>query len=125
MDKLPYIVTAIVFVLAAIFALVVKFWAGFVYFVLALLLLLALFWFAWYIYRYFTVLKYDLQEQYKFFKAEKINRTQISVEEYNNNEVAYKKEFSKKSLKDKLRYVAMMLFCLAIAAAMLIAMICY
>jgi len=93
--------------------------------VLALLLLLSLLWFAWYIYRYFTVLKEDLQEQYKFFKAQKINRTNISVEEYNNNEVAYKKEFSKKALKDKLKYVAMMLFCLAIAGAMLMAMICY
>lgn len=125
MEKLPYIVTAIIFVLVAIFALVVKFWAGFVYFVLALLLLLSLFWFLWFIYRYNTALKTELQEKYEIYKAEKINKTHMSIEEYNQNEVAYKKEFSKLAIKDKLRYVGLMLFCLAIAVAMLTAMICY
>jgi len=122
---MPYIVTVVAVILAAIFALLVKFWAGFVYFVLAVLLLLSLFWGAWLIYKYFTEFKEEIQERYKFYKAEKINRSQIDVGTYESNEVAYKKDFAKKILKDKMSKWFVILFCFAVAVAFLLGMIFY
>lgn len=122
---MPYIVTVVAVILAAIFALLVKFWAGFVYFVLAVLLLLSLFWGAWLIYKYLTEFKAEIQERYKFYKAEKINKSHMDIGSYENNEMAYKKDFSRKILKDKISKWFVILFCFAVAVAFLLGMIFY
>ena len=49
-----YIVSMVALALAGVFALLVKVWAGFMYFVLGTLLLLALFWAVFEVVRYFT-----------------------------------------------------------------------
>lgn len=122
---MAYIITAVAVVLAIIFALLGKLWAGFVYFVLCTLLLLALFWGVWLIFKYFTDFKQELKEKYKLFKAEKINKYQISAQYFDENDAQYKKEFSKKVLKDKIMKWFVILFCFAVAVAFLLGMILY
>lgn len=122
---MAYIITAVAVVLAIIFALLGKLWAGFVYFVLCTLLLLALFWGVWLIYKYFTDFKRENEEKYKFFRAEKINKYQISAKYFDENEVQYKKEFKRRIFKDKLVKWFVIAFCFAVAVAFLLGMIFY
>lgn len=123
MSKVPYIVTAVLVVLAGLFAILNSVWAGFKYFVLVSLLLLALFWGVWFIYKYFTDFKKEQEEKFKFFKAQKVNSTEVTAEYFDKNLPAYKKEFSKKTLKDRVYKWCVILFCFAIAGAFLAGMI--
>lgn len=122
---MAYIVSIISVVLAGVFALLVKVWSGFAYFVLATMLLLSLFWFVWLIYKYLTDFKKELQERFEIFRVETINKFQISAQYFDENLPAYKKEFSKKILKDKFIKWSMIAFCLACAVAFLLGMIFY
>ena len=102
MKNLPYIVTAILIVLAGIFALLNRVWAGFVYFVLSLLLLLSLFWGVWLIWQFFTTFKKELAEEFELFRADTINSKQLSAQDFDANVATDKKQFNKKMLKTKL-----------------------
>lgn len=123
MKNLPYIYTAVSIVLAAIFAILNRFWAGFAYFVLALLCLLAIFWGAWLIYKYSTEFKQELDEEFAFYKAEVVNKDNVSTEAFDAALPAYKKEFNKKMLKVKLYKWAVIAFCFAVAVLFLFGMI--
>ncbi len=123
MNKIPYIVSAITIALAGLFAILNRFWTGFVYFVLALLLALSLFWAGWLIYKYFTDYKQELEERYSLWKANKLNTTQVSAEIISQNEAAYKKQFSKHMRKNKLVKWFEILICFALAVAFLVGMI--
>lgn len=119
------VVTIISVVLSAVFALMTRLWAGFAYFVLALLMLLAIFWGIVLIIKFFTDYKKELQEEYTLFKAGKVNSSQISSKTFEENESVYKKEFSKKMLKDKILKWFVILFCFAVALTFLLGMIFY
>lgn len=123
MNKLPYIVTAVAIVLAGLFAVLNRFWAGFVYFVLVSLLALSLFWAIWLVYLYFTDFKEELEVRFSHFKAEKINEAKITVKYFDENLTAFKKQFSKRVLKDKLIKWFQILFAVAIAVTFLVGMI--
>lgn len=125
MAYLSYIVTIVAIVLASIFALLLKVRAGFAYFVLTTLLLLSLFWGAWLIFKYLTEYKKELEEQFKLFKAKTINNRQLSVEYFDENIAVFKKEFSKKTKKDRFVKWFIILFCFACAVAFLLGMIFY
>ncbi|MBP3619542.1 MAG: hypothetical protein J6J24_02655 [Clostridia bacterium] len=120
---MAYIITIIAIVLASIFAILVKVWAGFMYFVLASLLLLSLFWGVWLIIQYFSSFKLELEERFKIFKANVINANQLTTEQFNQNEQIYRKDFSKKMLKDKFIKWFVIAFCFSLAVAFLMAMI--
>lgn len=124
-NKITYILTAVSFVLAALFAILNRFWTGFVYFVLAIFLLLAIFWGVLLIVRYFTTFKDELNEEFKYFKAEKINKNHITSEIFEAGLPTYQKEFKKKSFKIKFVKWFVILFCFAVASAFLMAMILY
>lgn len=123
MSKIPYIVSAISFILVAIFAIVEKYWTGFVYFVLGTLLLLSLFWGVWLIIGYCTVYKKELDERFILYRAEVINHDHITPEYFDKNKAAYKKEFQKKLAREKMSRIYMIAFCFALASAFLIGMI--
>ncbi len=125
-DKITYIVTIAIAVLTAIFTILKEqVWDGFVYFVFVLIMLLGLFWGAWLIYKYFTEFRAELQDRYTVFKAEKINKLRITSSVYEASEVAYKKEFKRKLLREKFIKWFMICFCFAIAIAFLVAVILY
>lgn len=125
MKILPYIATAVLIVLTALFAILNKVWAGFVYFVLGSLLLLALFWGVWLTFLYFTDFKKELDEGFKFYRAKKVGEGQVSAKEFDTAEKAYRKQYEKGMLKEKLLKWGMILFCFAVAAAFLTGMILY
>ncbi len=122
MKNLPYIFTAADIVLVAIFAILNRFWKGFAYFVLALLCLLAIFWGAWLIYKYLTDFKKELEEEFKVYRAEIVNKTQVSNEAFEAALPAYKKEFNKKMRKVKIVKWAIIAFCFAVASLFLFGM---
>jgi len=125
-DKISYIVTIAIAVLTAIFTILKEqVWNGFVYFVFSLILILGLFWGAWLIYKYYTEFKSEIDERYKVFKAEKINKLRITSEIYMASEVAYKKEFKRKLRREKFIKWFMICFCFAVAIAFLVALILY
>lgn len=123
MIKVPYIVTSILVVLAGLFAILNRFWVGFAYFVLTCLCLLCLFWGAWQIYKYHTDFKQDMAKQFVFFKANKINNTNITEEVFDKNLKIYQKEFKRKTFKDRFFKWCVIAFCFAMAVAFLLAMI--
>ncbi len=125
MKNVPYIVTAVLIALTALFAILNKVWEGFVYFVLGSLLLLALFWGVWQTYLYFTEYKEERAEEFKFFRAKKIGEGQIAEKEFDAAEKEYLKLFNKSILKDKIIKWGIIAFCFAIAAAFLMGMILY
>lgn len=120
---MAYIITLITFVLAGVFALLVKVWAGFAYFVLALLMLLSIFWAVWQIVKYFTTFKKQLAENFKIFRAETINKNNISSANFEENIAVYKKEFNRQMLKDKLYYWGLIIFSFGLAILFLTAII--
>lgn len=124
-EKMSYIVTIIAVVVAAIFALMVKLWTGFAYFVLVIFLLLSVFWGAWLIWKYFTDFRQELAERFTLFRAQTINRQRISSQHFDANLQQYKKEFSKKMLKDKVLKWCVISFCFACGLAFLLGMIWY
>ena len=123
MSKTPYIVSAIAFVLVALFAILEKYWTGFVYFVLAILLALSLFWAVWLIIGYVTVYKKEVEERFLLFKAEIINHDHITTEYFEQNKTAYKKEFNKMLAREKISRIYMIAFCVALALAFLFGII--
>lgn len=125
MKNLPYIVTAGLIALAALFAILNKVWSGFVYFVLSSMLLLALFWAVWLIFQFFTTYKQELDESFKYYRAKKVGEGQISAEAFDAAEKTYRKQFEKSMLKDKLLRWAVILFCFAVAGGFLVSMILY
>ncbi len=120
---IEYIISIAVILLAAIFAVLVKVWTGFKFFVLSFLMLLAIFWGVWLIIKYFTDYKVELQERFKIFKAATINTANITTEYFDKNEVAYRKDFSKKLLKERIVKWFVIAFCFAVAVAFLLGMI--
>lgn len=125
MKNVPYIVTAVLIILTALFAILNKVWAGFVYFVLGALLLLALFWGVWQIFLYFTDFKQELDEGFKYYRAKKVGEGQVTAKEFDAAEKTYRKQYEKSLLKDKLLKWGIILFCFAVAIAFLMGMILY
>ena len=123
MKKTPYIVSAIAFVLVALFGILEKYWTGFVYFVLGILLALSLFWAVWLIVGYLTVYKKELDERFVLFKAEVINHDHITTEYFEQNQNAFKKEFQKNIAREKISRIYMIAFCFALAFAFLFGII--
>ncbi len=125
MNKLPYFITGGAVILAALFAILNRFWTGFVYFVLSSLLVLALFWGVWLIYKYFTDFKKELKERFVLYKANKINSTNATSDVVDANESAYLKQFNRLVLKDKIIKWFIILFCFSVAVMFVIGMILY
>ncbi len=125
MSKIPYIVTIILVLLAGISAILVQTWTGFVYFAMTFAMLLSLFWGVWLIYKFYTEFKTELEENFKFYKAEIINKKQITTDYFNENENAFKKDYHKKMKKYKILHWLKVLLCFSIVGAFIASMIIY
>lgn len=123
MNKLPYIFTVVDVILSVLFAILNRFWTGFVYFVFASLFVLAVFWGIWLIHLYFSDFKHELEDQFAFYRAQKINSGVVSAENFDANITAYKKDFNKHVLKDKITKWFFIIICFSIAVVFVVAMI--
>lgn len=117
-----YIISAVIIVLCIIFALLIDVWASFSYFVLSLMTALTLVWAGYLIYNYLTDFKKQLDEDFDYFKAEKINSTSVTSEEFKKNELAYRKEFNKSTRKTKLLEICKIILCFGFAGLFIFAM---
>lgn len=117
-----YIISAVIIVLCIIFALLIDVWASFSYFVLSLMTILTLVWAGYLIYNYLTDFKKQLDEDFDYFKAEKINSTSVTSEEFKKNELAYRKEFNKSTRKTKLLEICKIILCFGFAGLFIFAM---
>ncbi len=123
MSKIPYIVTIVLAILAGLFAILKKYWEGFVYFVLTSLLLLAVFWGVWQIYLYFTSYKKELEERFVLYRSQKIIEAGISVEAFDENIKSYRQAFNKKLRREKFVKWFIIVFCFAVAGSFVAGMI--
>ena len=117
-----YIISAVIIVLCIIFALLIDVWASFSYFVLSLMTALTLVWAGYLIYNYLTDFKKQLDEDFDYFKAEKINSTSVTSEKFKKNELAYRKEFNKSTRKTKLLEICKIILCFGFAGLFIFAM---
>ena len=122
MKNIIYIISAVIIVLCIIFALLIDVWASFSYFVLSLMTALTLVWAGYLIYNYITDFKKQLDEDFDYFKAEKINSTSVTSEEFEKNELAYRKEFNKSTRKTKLLEICKIILCFGFAGLFIFAM---
>ena len=120
---MAYIFTIISVVLAAIFALLAKLWAGFVYFVLSSLLVLSIFWTIYLIVKYFKEFKKDLEERFVLYKAQIVNSNDLTGKQFEQSEDVYRKSFDKSIFKEKFFKWFEIVFAFAMAVTFLIAMI--
>ncbi len=117
-----YIISAVIIVLCIIFALLIDVWASFSYFVLSLMTALTLVWAGYLIYNYVTDFKKQLDDDFAYYKAEKINSTSVTSEEFEKNELAYRKEFNKSTIKTKLLEICKIILCFGFAGLFIFAM---
>ena len=121
-SSIVYIISAVIIVLCIIFALLIDVWAGFSYFVFSFMTLLTLVWAGYLIYNYLTDFKKQLEEDFAFFKVEKINATNVTSEEFEKNEQAYRKEFNKSARKTKFLEICKIILCFGFAGLFIFAM---
>lgn len=120
--NIVYIISAVIIVLCIIFALLINVWASFSYFVLSLMTILTLVWAGYLIYNYVTDFKKQLDDDFAYYKAEKINSTSVTSEEFEKNELAYRKEFNKSTRKTKLLEICKIILCFGFAGLFIFAM---
>lgn len=121
-SSIVYIISAVIIVLCIIFALLIDVWASFSYFVLSLMTALTLVWAGYLIYNYLTDFKKQLDEDFDYFKAEKINSTSVTSDEFEKNEQAYRKEFNKSARKTKFLEICKIILCFGFAGLFIFAM---
>ena len=120
--NIVYIISAVIIVLCIIFALLIDVWASFSYFVLSLMTILTLVWAGYLIYNYVTDFKKQLDDDFAYYKAEKINSTSVTSDEFEKNEQAYRKEFNKSARKTKFLEICKIILCLGFAGLFIFAM---
>ena len=120
--NIVYIISAVIIVICIILALLINVWSGFSYFVLSLMTALTLVWAGYLIYNYVTDFKKQLEEEFAYFKAEKINTTSVTSEEFENNELTYRKEFNKSAKRSKFFEICKIILCFGFAGLFVFAM---
>ena len=120
--NIVYIISAVIIVLCIIFALLIDVWASFSYFVLSLMTILTLVWAGYLIYNYVTDFKKQLDDDFAYYKAEKINSTSVTSNEFEKNEQAYRKEFNKSARKTKFLEICKIILCFGFAGLFIFAM---
>ncbi len=120
--NIVYIISAVIIVLCIIFALLIDVWASFSYFVLSLMTILTLVWAGYLIYNYVTDFKKQLDDDFAYYKAEKINSTSVTSDEFEKNEQAYRKEFNKSARKTKFLEICKIMLCFGFAGLFIFAM---
>ena len=89
-------------VLAVGFALLKDVWGGFIIFSISFLCLFCLYLAAVFIYQYLSDYKWGFEEDFAYYKAEMINSTAISEEEFENHRDAFIKKYKNSIARDKM-----------------------
>ncbi len=95
------LITVSLLIVAVVTACLNDFWAGFVYFSLTSLSALCIYWGVIFILRYREDYFLSFQEEYKFYKINLINSSNLTLEDIEKNDKYYIKKFKKTLLRDK------------------------
>ena len=97
-------------------------WMGFVYFSLSFLAVLCMYWFAVLITYYIEDYHNNFEEDFKEYRAEVINSSTLTSEEFDQNQQLHIKKFKKSLRKYKLIDVVKMLFLVMVIVVCIVAM---
>ena len=114
------IVTACLIGLTVLFGLLTLAWSGFQYFAFTFAILLSLFWVGVLIKNFYEDYYQYFDEDFKEFKAKKVNSTLITEEIFEQNREVYIKEYKKSLTRSKLIDILKIMFILAIIVACMI-----
>lgn len=121
-SNIVFVISACIIVLCIIFAFLIDVWEGFSYFVLAFMAVLSLVWAGYLIVNYLTDFKRQLNDNFAYYKAEKINSTSVTSEEFDKNELAYRKEYNKTTCKSKILEICKIILCFGFTGLFIFAM---
>lgn len=120
---IKWIITGGLASLTITFACLKSVWAGFIYLGIICITLLCLYW----IYIRAVQYKIDYYDNFEkafiVFKADYVNSSNITTEEFENNQDVYLKEFKKLLRKDKLIDIFKILFIVVVLIVCIVAMI--
>lgn len=118
---IKWIITASLVGLTALFGFLTFAWGGFQYFAFAFAILLSLFWIGILIKNFYEDYYQYFDDDFKEFKAKKINSTLITEEIFEQNRALYIKEYKKSLTQSKVIDIFKILFILAIVVACAVA----
>ena len=120
--KRNIIVSVILLVLMITTVCMKSLWIGFVYFSLSFLAVLCMYWFAVLITYYIEDYHNNFEEDFKEYRAEIINSSTLTSEEFDQNQQQHLKKFKKSLRKYKLIDIVKMLFLVMVIVACIVAM---
>lgn len=120
--KRNLIVSGILLVLMIVSACLKSVWAGFIYFAMSFLILLCIYWLANMIIHYLEDYYYSFEEEFKEYRAEIINSSLLSSQEFDQNKEEYIKKYKKSLRKYKFIDISKMIFVLMVIVICIIAM---
>lgn len=118
-----WFISGTLLLLTIFFALLRPVWQGFVYFSLSFLILLCIFGIVIFSLKYIEDYYKHFDNDFKEFKAETINFTNITSLEFDEDIKFYIKKFKKSLLQDKLIDIFKILFLLAMIVVCIVTMI--
>lgn len=120
---IKWIISGVLIIFSLIFSILKSVWAGFIYLGVICLSLLCLYWI--YIRVNLYILEYhkNFDKEFLMYKADKINSTDISSEDFENNKAFYVKKFKKSLRKDKLIDLSKIFFMLTLFIVCMITLI--
>ena len=121
--KNKWLISAILLGLVILFSSLKSVWSGFVYVALPFLTLFCLYWFIILVLNFVEDYYKNFDEEFKIYKAEIINETNITSQIFEENLNFYIKKFKKSLRLDKFIDICKILFVLSIFAVSFMAII--
>ncbi|MBQ8792986.1 MAG: hypothetical protein IJZ62_05240 [Clostridia bacterium] len=115
-------ITAGLIALIVLFGLLKEVWKGFVYFSVSFLVVLCFYWAFIFIHKYLEDYKWHFDEDFAYYKAQTINSTALSEQDFEMAKDVYIKKYKNSLVRDKIIDICKILFCLAIAVTCIVAM---
>lgn len=120
--KRNWIVSIILLVLMVTTICLKSVWNGFIYFSISFLILLSLYWLITLIVYYVEDYYFSFDEDFKEYKAELINSTNVTSEQFEENLNLYIKDYKKSIRKFKVIDIFKILFLLVVIILCILAM---
>lgn len=115
-----FLITLLAVILIIVCGALKNVWAGFVYFALVFSCLISLYWAVILIINYINRFHKQIEKEFNLYIAQKINKSNLTLEDVEKNRKAYLKKFSRSKWKEKSIEIAKIAFCLGLFIGCLI-----
>lgn len=115
-----FLITLLAVILIIVCGALKNVWAGFVYFALVFSCLISLYWAVILIINYINRFHKQIEKEFNLYIAQKINKSNLTLEDVEKNRKAYLKKFSRSKWKEKSIEIAKTAFCLGLFIGCLI-----